>query len=75
MNFRYVRMKSLTWWAGALMILVGVLQLAGVSTQINLAGIGEALAALTGGGDSSPAALIGIGAGLIGVRDKMERHK
>lgn len=55
------------------MIVIGALQLSGVATHVDLAGIGETLAALTGGGDSSPAALIGVGAGLIGIRDKMER--
>jgi hypothetical protein len=35
--------------------------------------VGRLIAMLAGGGDASPAALIFLGTGLIGIRDKMER--
>jgi hypothetical protein len=35
--------------------------------------VGSFIAMLSGGGDASPAALIFLGTGLIGIRDRMER--
>lgn len=79
---RYFRPQSLTWWAGVLAVALGVLQAAewspdpaaypgaaGIVTAIT-----QALTALTGGGDASPAGLIVLGMGLIGIRDKMQRE-
>lgn len=35
--------------------------------------VSELVSMLSGGGDASPAALIFLGSGLIGIRDKIER--
>lgn len=82
---RYIRPKSLTWWAGILMIAIGAAQAAGWPTQgtdgaDGLVGIISALTAalvqvLGGtGGEQSPAALIGLGLAAIGLRDAMVRE-
>ena len=54
---RYVRPNSLTWWAGLLAMLTGI----------------ASLALLAGSGDASPAGLMFLGLGLIGLRDRIER--
>lgn len=71
MNYRYFRPHSLTWWAGAVSILVGVMQLFGVGSWVNE--IGYIIAILAGGQDASPAASLVLGFGLIGIRDRLER--
>ena len=72
MEFRYFRPKSLTWWAGALMILMGVAMLIWPEAG-RLSSVGSVVGVLAGSGDSSPAGLIGVGVGLIGLGDKVER--
>ena len=77
---RYIRPKSLTWWTGILCIALGVVQAAGWPLAWDgaqwatgvLGAFRDALTALLGG-DGSPAALIGLGFGLIGVRDALAR--
>ena len=69
---RYVRPTSLTWWAGLLAMLTGIaaiiLPMAGP-----LAELAQLVALLTGSGDASPAGLMFLGLGLIGLRDRIER--
>ena len=69
---RYVRPTSLTWWAGLLALLTGVFSLALPSTG-SLGEVARLFALLAGSGDSSPAGLIALGLGLIGLRDRIER--
>jgi len=61
-----------TWWAGISSIVLGVFAIFrpdyGPATEF-----GRVLSMLLGGSDSSPAGLIVMGAGLIGIRDKLER--
>ena len=64
----YYKPKSLTWWAGAASIAIGVL---GV-LRPDAGPISEIMGALLGA-DGSPASLIALGAGLIGIRAKLER--
>lgn len=70
---RYFRPKSLSWWSGALMVVLGV---AGLVAPQNLLSteIGIALQALTGEGTGSPGLMIASGLGLIGVRDAIQRE-
>lgn len=70
---RYFRPNSMTWWAGVMSILLGVLRLSGVE-HTAVPELGRTLTMLFGGVDSSPAALIVLGLGLIGIRDKLERQ-
>lgn len=83
---RYIRPKSLTWWAGVFLIVMGILQAAGlpeawVEGQTGVTGVLQALtgalAAILGGagGDVAPAALIGLGGGLVGLRDALIRDR
>ncbi|GHE01049.1 hypothetical protein U879_13250 [Defluviimonas sp. 20V17] len=69
---RYFRPKSLTWWAGLLAMLTGI-----ASLVLPAAGpVGELarfITLLAGSGDASPAGLIFLGLGLIGLRDRIER--
>jgi hypothetical protein len=82
-GMRYVRPRSLTWWAGTFLIAMGVVQAAGVpsggeGTLGAVLGVLHALAggvATIGGAGASPAALIGLGLGMIGVRDAMIRNE
>ena len=64
----YYKPKSVTWWAGAASIAIGVL---GV-LRPDAGPISEIMGALLGA-DGSPASLIALGAGLIGIRAKLER--
>lgn len=72
MGMRYFRPRSLTWWAGVSSVLIGAtsiaLPLSDVSNELS-----RLVAILSGTGDSSPAGLICLGLGLIGIRDKLER--
>ena len=69
---RYVRPNSMTWWAGLLAMLTGIASLALPATG-PLADLARLVATLAGSGDASPAALIALGLGLIGLRDRIER--
>ena len=69
---RYIRPTSLTWWAGFLAILIGVLQLA-LPESVTVSELAVALDALTGEGATSPGQMIALGAGLIGLRDAIKR--
>lgn len=76
---RYFRPKSFTWWVGVLAIALGVLLTTGLPPHLVAENglvlvLAKVLAALGGGGDSSPAGLIFLGAGMIGIRDKLERE-
>ena len=67
----YFKPKSLTWWSGVIAVGVGFALSAGLDHP-SLGAVGQLLAAL-GGGDASPAALIFMGTGLIGIRAKLGR--
>jgi hypothetical protein len=69
---RYLRPKSLTWWSGVASISVGAAMLA-MPGDYALTEVGRFISMLAGGGDASPAALIFLGTGLIGIRDRLER--
>lgn len=69
---RYIRPWSLTWWAGLLALVTGIGTIARPETG-PLADLASLLALLAGSGDASPAGLICLGLGLIGLRDRMER--
>lgn len=68
----YFHPTSLTWWAGVIAILIGVAQALGFAHP-SLGVFGQVIAALTGSGDASPAGLILIGAGYVGLRAKLSR--
>ena len=68
---RYIRPTSMTWWAGVCSIAVGIAMMAGAGSWTNE--IGVLIAMLSGGNSSSPAAMLGLGFGLIGIRDKLSR--
>ncbi|PRX29969.1 hypothetical protein SAMN05216257_10912 [Meinhardsimonia xiamenensis] len=69
---RYIRPNSLTWWAGLFAMLTGVASVALPATG-PLAELSRLVALLAGSGDASPAGLIFLGLGLIGLRDRLER--
>ena len=69
---RYVRPKSLTWWAGLLAMLTGIASLV-LPTSGSFAELSRLVALLAGSGDASPAGLMFLGLGLIGLRDRIER--
>jgi hypothetical protein len=71
MSRRYFRPHSLTWWSGVLLIATGFAMM--FSQAYGLFEFARVLALFAGAGDASPAMLIGTGAGLIGIRDKIER--
>jgi len=72
-ELRYVRFQSLTWWSGIASILLGMLAMFrpeyGPTDEIR-----SLITTLLGGSDSSPAGLILLGTGLIGLGDKIERR-
>lgn len=68
---RYIRPRSMTWWAGVLSVAVGIAMMAGAGRWTNELGV--LIAMLSGEGNSSPAAMMGLGFGLIGIRDKLSR--
>lgn len=72
MTMRYIRPRSLTWWAGVLSIATGLAAMI-LPGDPSLAEFGRFIALLAGTSDSSPAALMFLGLGLIGIRDKLER--
>jgi hypothetical protein len=64
---KYLKPKSMTWWAGLLSILTGLIAIFQPANTV----VGEfahLMALLTGGSDSAPAVLIFTGMGLIGLR-------
>ena len=69
---RYIRPNSLTWWAGCLAMLTGLISVA-LPTAGPLGELSRLVALLAGTGDASPAGLIFLGLGLIGLRDRIER--
>lgn len=69
---RYIRPRSLTWWAGLMSVATGTANLALPATG-PLAELARLVTLLSGSGDASPAALIALGLGLIGLRDRLER--
>jgi len=69
---RYIRPRSLTWWAGLLAVANGTATMA-LPVTGPLAEIARLVTLLSGSGDASPAALIALGLGLIGLRDRLER--
>jgi len=69
---RYIRPRSLTWWAGLMAVATGTATMALPATG-QLAEIARLVTLLSGSGDASPAALIALGLGLIGLRDRLER--
>jgi len=69
---RYIRPRSLTWWAGLMAVATGTATMALPETG-PLADLARLVTLLSGSGDASPAALIALGLGLIGLRDRLER--
>lgn len=69
---KYVHPHSMTWWSGVCALAIGIAMAAGVQHD-SLSTVGQVLSALAGNGDASPASLIVLGLGLIGLRDKLER--
>jgi len=69
---RYIRPLSLTWWAGVAAIATGSSVMV-VPDSFALTEFGRLLAMFAGSADASPAALIFLGTGLIGLGDKFER--
>ncbi len=69
---RYIRPNSLTWWAGLLAMLTGLASVA-LPASGPLAELSRLVALMAGTGDASPAGLIFLGLGLIGLRDRIER--
>ena len=67
----YFKPKSLTWWSGVAAVGVGFAMAAGLKHP-SLGAVGQLLAALSGS-DASPASLIVLGTGLIGIRAKLGR--
>lgn len=57
-----------TFWVGLASIVIGCAMAAGVGDAERLGVIAQVITALQGGGDSSPAGLIVLGMGLIGIR-------
>lgn len=70
---RYIRPNSLTWWTGIVSILTGAALMA-IPDSYALGQFGALLSMLSGGGDASPAMLIYLGLGMIGLRDVIERR-
>lgn len=69
----YLDFDSVTWWTGMAAIVLGVLQAAGVNHP-SFGIMAEVLNSLNGGTfAASPAQLIVLGLGLIGIRAKLER--
>jgi hypothetical protein len=69
---RYIRPTSLTWWAGVLAFATGIASLALPATG-PFSELSRLIALLAGSGDASPAGLLFLGLGLIGLRNRIER--
>jgi drug/metabolite transporter (DMT)-like permease len=72
-GMKYIRPMSLTWWSGVFALSVGVASLA-MPDSYQVTQIGALVALLAGGADASPASLIALGLGLIGVRAAIEKR-
>ena len=70
---KYIQPRSLTWWSGICAILTGA-SLMAVPDSFALTEFGRLLAMFAGSGDASPAALVFLGSGLIGMREAIERR-
>lgn len=68
----YFRPASLTWWAGVLAVLTSVASMA-LPYHVGVTEFGRLLAMFAGTADASPASLMFLGLGLIGLRAKLER--
>ena len=68
----YFRPGSLTWWAGVLAVLTGSAIMV-MPDSFALTEMGRLVAMFAGSADASPAALVYLGLGLIGIRAKLER--
>lgn len=64
---KYIKPKSLTWWAGIFALVVGIASLA-IPDNYQLSQLGQLVSMLSGGQDANPASLIAMGLGLIGIR-------
>lgn len=69
---RYVHPRSVTWWSGILAMATGVASMS-LPESDALGEIARLVSMLAGGADTSPAGLIFLGLGLIGLRDRVER--
>jgi len=72
----YFQPRSLTWWAGVGAVTVGLADAAMPMLAPEAGPLARTIAEVIGvlaGTDSSPAALILLGVGLIGLRAKLER--
>lgn len=69
---RYFRPSSLTWWSGCLAITTGMAALA-LPDHGSLTEFSRLIGLFSGTADGSPAGLIFLGFGLIGLRDRIER--
>jgi hypothetical protein len=67
----YMNPKSLTFWAGAAAVGLGVMQLLGIQND-HIPVLSSVIVAFAGGGASDPASLIMLGFGLLGIRRKLE---
>ena len=67
----YFKPKSVTWWSGVIAIGIGLAQTFGL-THPAWGEFGQVIAMLSGS-DASPASLMVLGAGLIGIRAKLGR--
>jgi hypothetical protein len=72
MRIRYLQAHSLTWWAGVLSVGIGGAGIAGLDHPA-YGQIATVISTMLGGTDASPASLIVLGFGLIGIRDKLSR--
>lgn len=68
----YFRPASLTWWSGVLAVLTGIAAMV-MPDSYGVTEFGRLLAMFAGSADASPASLVFLGLGLIGVRAKLER--
>lgn len=67
----YFKPKSVTWWSGVVAVALGGAMLLGYDTP-TAGRLGETVAMLVGA-TASPASLISVGFGLIGIRAKLGR--
>lgn len=63
---KYLKPKSVTWWAGLVPLIGGVIVAAGDTISPALSPLAAFINAMSG--DMSAAVMIGWGAGLIGLR-------
>lgn len=69
----YINPGSLSWWSGIVAIALGTASAFGLDHPA-LGEFSKVIAALTGGTDASPAGLILLGTGIIGIRAKLSRE-